>query len=126
MSVKITTIKENNISIAVVSSDEVLITDIQSALNLMATVRYETGCDRIILSKSTIIEDFFDLKTRIAGEILQKFINYQVKLAIVGDFSEYTSKSLKAFISESNQWNDIIYVRSEKEAIEKFSSVGRL
>lgn len=121
---KVTTIQESNISIAVVSSDEVLITDVQSALNLMATVQYETGCNRIILKKTSIIEDFFDLKTRIAGEILQKFINYQVKLAIVGDFSEYTSKSLKAFISESNQWNDIIYVNSEKEAIEKFSTSG--
>jgi hypothetical protein len=124
--VKITTINENNISIAVVSSDEVLITDVQSALNLMATVQYETGCNRIILNKSSIIEDFFDLKTKVAGEILQKFINYQVKLAIVGDFSAYTSKSLKAFIAESNQWNDIIYVSSEEKAIEKLSADGRV
>lgn len=123
---KITVIKENNIDIAVVSSEEVLISDVQSALNLLTTIQYKTGCDRMILNKSSIIEDFFDLKTKLAGEILQKFINYQVKLAIVGDFSGYTSKSLKAFIAESNQWKDIIFVSSEEEAIEKLSADGRV
>ena len=123
---RITTIKKKSIDIAIVTSDEVLIKDVQSALNLMATVQYKTGCNRIILNKSSIIDDFFDLKTKVAGEILQKFINYRVKLAIVGDFSIYTSKSLKAFITESNQWNDIIYVGSNEEAIEKLSADGRV
>ncbi len=49
---------------------------------------------------SSICDDFFDLSTRLAGEILQKFINYHVKIAIIGDFSIYTSKSLKDFIYE--------------------------
>jgi hypothetical protein len=122
----ITTIKAKEVEIVIITSDEVLIKDVQSALNLIATVRHETGCDRMILSKSAIIEAFFDLKTRIAGEILQKFINFKIKLAIVGDFSTYTSKSLKAFIAESNQWNDIVYVASEEEAIEKLSADGRV
>lgn len=74
-------------NIAVISSDEILIKDVQSALDLMATVRYETGCDRIVIDKSLLSESFFDLKTGLAGEILQKFINYLVKIAIIGDFS---------------------------------------
>jgi hypothetical protein len=44
----ITIIQENKYKIAVVNSHEVLITDVQSALNLMATVWYETGTNRII------------------------------------------------------------------------------
>ncbi len=117
----ITIIKENNFEIAVVNSSEILITDVQSALDLMATVRYETGCDRIILSKSAIVEDFFDLKTRLAGDILQKFVNYYVKVAIIGDFSEYSSKSLKDFIYESNKGKHIFFVPDEKQAVEKLS-----
>jgi len=39
------------------------------------------------LNKSAICDDFFDLSTGLAGEILQKFVNYHVKIAIVGDFS---------------------------------------
>lgn len=118
---EITTIKESNIEIAVVSSSEILITDVQSALDLMVTVKYEAGCERIILNKSAICEDFFHLKTRLAGEILQKFINYHMKIAIIGDFSAYSSKSLKDFIYESNNGKDIFFLSDEKQAIEKLS-----
>lgn len=118
---KINTVKQNNIEIAVISSNEILIKDVQSALDFMATVQYETGCDRIILNKSAICEDFFHLSTKLAGEILQKFINYHVKIAVVGDFSVYSSKSLKAFIYESNKGKDIFFLPDEKQAIEKLS-----
>lgn len=120
---KINTIKENNIEIAVISSSEILITDVQSALDFMATIWYDTGCDRIVLNKSAICEDFFQLRTKLAGEILQKFINYHMKIAIIGDFSTYTSKSLKDFIYESNNGKDIFFLSDEKKAIEKLSLV---
>lgn len=107
--------------IAIVSSDKVCISDVQSALDFMMSVNYETGCHSIVINKEAIIEDFFVLSTRIAGEILQKFINYQFKLAIVGDFSSYTSKSLKDFIYESNNGRDIFFAASEQEAVERLS-----
>lgn len=66
-----------------------------------------------------MIEDFFILSTKIAGEILQKFILYNFKLAIVGDFSGYTSKPLKDFIYESNKGRDIFFVSSVEDAIER-------
>jgi hypothetical protein len=120
---KINTIKENNIEIAVVTSSDILITNIQSALDFIATVRFEAGCYRIILSKASICEEFFNLKTKLAGEILQKFVNYHVKIAIVGDFSVYTSKSLRDFIYESNKGKDIFFLSDEEAAIEKLSLV---
>jgi hypothetical protein len=100
-----------------------LITDVQSALDFIATVGFETGCNHIILSKSAICEGFFDLSARLAGEILQKFVNYNIKIAIVGDFSVYTSKSLRDFIYESNKGKDIFFVTNEKQALEKLSAV---
>lgn len=120
---KITAINQNNIEIAVVRSSQILISDVQSALDFIATVKYETGCTRIILDKAAIIEDFFQLKTKLAGEIVQKFVNYHVKLAIVGDFSTYTSKSLKDFIYECNKGKDIFFFTDEELAIEKLSNV---
>ncbi|MCY9698286.1 DUF4180 domain-containing protein [Paenibacillus alginolyticus] len=96
---KLRTVKKNDVEIAVVESGEILITDVQSAL----------------------IEDFFDLKTRLAGEILQKFINYHVKVAIVGDFSGFSSESLKDFIFECNKGKDIFFLSNEEEAIDKLS-----
>lgn len=119
---KINTIKKNDIEISVVESNGILITDVQSALDLMATVRYEAECDRIILNRSALSEDFFDLKTRLAGEILQKFINYRMKVAIVGDFSVFSSQSLKDFIYECNKGKDIFFLSNEEQAIDKLSS----
>lgn len=114
--------KVNSIACAVLSSEEVVITDVQTALDFMVTIKYETGCDRIALNKEAIIDSFFVLSTGMAGEILQKFINYHVKLAIVGDFSKYTSKPLKDFIYESNKGKDIFFVSTEQEAIEKLTT----
>lgn len=123
---KIERINEKGIEIAVISSNELLITDVQSALDFIAQVNYETGCDSVILNKLAICEDFFNLKTRLAGDILQKFINYRMKLAIVGDFTIYSSKSLRYFIYESNKGKDIFFLADKKEAIEKFILVKSL
>ncbi len=120
---KIKIIKENGVDLAFVMSNEVLITDVQSALDLMATVSYESGCNRIIINKQAVCDEFFDLKTRLAGEILQKFMNYQTKIAIIGDFSIYSSKSLKDFMYESNNGRDIFFLSDEDQAIDRLSKV---
>jgi hypothetical protein len=117
----ITEVTENDVEIALVNSSEILITDIQSAVDLLAMVLFETHCSRMILNKEAICEDFFDLKTRLAGDVLQKFMNYQMKLAVVGDFSAYKSKSLKDFIYESNKGNSIFFLDNEKQALDKLS-----
>lgn len=107
--------------IAIAHADSILLTDEQSALDIIMSISSETESNRIILNKEAISEDFFKLSTRLAGKILQKFINYDIKFAIVGDFSSYTSKPLKDFIYECNNGNDIFFVSSEQEAILKLS-----
>ena len=104
--------------IAIVSSDEKIITDTQSALDLVMTVKYETGTNKIIMEKRNIADEFFVLSSGMAGEILQKFINYHIKIAIYGDYSKYTSKPLKDFIYESNKGKDVFFVSSLDEAVE--------
>ena len=112
-------IKKNNAEVAVVSSDELLITDVRSALDLIMTVKYETGCTNIAVNKGAIVNDFFVLSTCLAGEILQKFINYGVRFAIYGDFSEYTSKPLRDFMYESNKGKDIFFQPTASLAVDK-------
>ncbi len=114
-------LKENGIDIAVVSGEGMIISDIQSALDLAMTVKYETGAERIVIDKNVICEDFFILSTGMAGEILQKFMNYQVKVAIYGDYSHYTSKPLKDFIYESNHGKDFFFVATKEEAVQKLT-----
>lgn len=106
-------------AVVVLFSEEVLLTDVQTALDLMMSVQYETNGSRIALNKEAVDEAFFDLRSGLAGEVLQKFINYRMKLAVYGDFSVYTSKALRDFIYESNQGQDIFFAASRAEAIER-------
>lgn len=106
--------------IAEIISDKIEISNVQDALDLMTNCDYQ-GARNIVINKKNITPDFFDLKTGIAGEILQKFSDYDVKLAIVGDFSEYSSTSLRDFIYESNNSGRISFVNSVDEAKEKIA-----
>jgi len=107
--------KSGDITLA--QDEGLIITDTESALDLIATVRYETGSDRLILEKSAVCEDFFKLSSGLAGAVLQKFVNYHMKMAIVGDFSGYTSKPLKDFIYESNRGSNFFFVGTLEEAL---------
>lgn len=107
----------NGINIAVIKSDELVITDTQSAVDLSVTAQYDDNCRGIAIFQEAIAEDFFKLSTGLAGEVLQKFVNFSVKLAIIGDFSVYTSKALNDFIFECNNGNQIFFVADEETAL---------
>ena len=106
----------NNIQIAEIISDEVIINHAEDGLDLLGNLYYQ-GFDKIIIHEQNITPAFFDLKNGIAGEILQKFSNYRVSLAIIGDFSPYQSKSIKDFIYESNKGKHINFLGSTAEAL---------
>jgi len=89
-------VRKNDVSIAVVYSDEIIITDAQSALDLIMTIQHYDNYHRIAINKQAILEDFFVLSTGIAGEILQKLVNYRKKIAIIGDFSVYTRRTFQS------------------------------
>ncbi len=110
----------NNTKIAELISDDLVIKDIQDGLDILVDVYYQ-DIDKVILYEKNIVSEFFDLKTGMAGEILQKFSNYKMKLAIVGDFSKHQSKSLNDFIFESNKMGQINFVVSIEEALEKLT-----
>ena len=114
----IQTIENNNVLCAVIHSDKKVFTDVQSALDVLMTTKYETGTKNIVIDKKLIIEDFFILSTGLAGEILQKYTNYGGRIAIYGDYSHYTSKPLKDFIYESNKGKSVFFVSTKEEAIE--------
>lgn len=110
----------NNTTIAEITAQEIIIKNASDGLDLLGNMYYQ-GFDKIIIYEININNDFFDLKNGIAGEILQKFSNYRIKLAIIGDFTSYSSKSLNDFMLESNKFGHINFVRTLSEAIEKLS-----
>ncbi len=113
---EITIDHKNDSKIAVISSEGIVIKNVNDALDLMADVKYQ-GYDKMLLRKEQIIDDLFDLKSGLAGEILQKFTTYQMRVAIVGEFAGYNSKSLNDFIYECNQGDKILFKKTEAEAL---------
>jgi hypothetical protein len=117
----LTKFEKNGVVCALVSSDIPVITNSQAALDLLMTAKYDIGTKNIIIPKNLVSEDFFILSTGLAGEILQKFVNYGGRIAIYGDYSHYTSKPLKDFIYESNKGKDIFFVATLEEAQKKLT-----
>lgn len=106
---------------AEVESDCKVITDAQSAIDLLMSAKYELGTKNLLIAKRLVAEDFFVLSTGLAGEILQKLINYGGRIAIYGDYSRYTSKPLKDFIFESNKGRDVFFTATRDEALDMLS-----
>jgi hypothetical protein len=106
----------NGKKIAEVISEIVLIQNASDSLELLGNIYYQ-DFDKIILHQKNLTPEFFDLKNGLAGEMLQKFSNHRVRLAIVGDFSNYASKSITDFMFESNKMGQINFVKSIDEAL---------
>ena len=114
----------NGTDIAILTGPGKQIIDAKSALDLAITVKYETGAAKIAIDKEAITDEFFILSSGLAGEILQKFVNYQIQAAIYGDFSHYTSKPLLDFIRESNRGGHFFFVPTQEEALQKLRDAG--
>lgn len=63
------------------------------------------GVTFVAIPVARLAPEFFDLRTGLAGDALQKFVNYGVQVALVGDVSEHvaSSNALAEFVYESNQ-----------------------
>ena len=106
--------EENNIVEMV--SGKVLIRNGQDALDLMG----EAEMQDLVLQEHNFEADFFDLKNGKLDEVLQKFTNYQVRLAIVGDFEKFKDSNLKDFIFESNNGGNYLFVSSVGEVLKRW------
>lgn len=120
---KINLTEISGIYIAEIKSDIIEINNSQDALEIIINCTH-LGARSIIIKEININPNFFDLKTGMAGEILQKFSTYKINLAVVGDFSKYSGKSLKDFIFESNKIGRINFVNSGKQAKEVLTKNG--
>ena len=115
--------KNDGLTFLEIRSEEQFINNVQDVLDLFGEL-YGQYYDGIILYERNITHDFFDLQTKLAGEILQKFSNYRIRLVIVGDWSKYTSRSLEAFICESNKGKTVNFSSSPTEALKLLSRIN--
>jgi len=83
----------------------------------------EQKADWLAVPVEDISQEFFRLRTGLAGAVCQKFVTYGVGLAIVGDVSFHMSHSnpFRSFIDESNDGKQVWFVRDMAEMEERLS-----
>ncbi|HXN48694.1 MAG TPA: DUF4180 domain-containing protein [Bryobacteraceae bacterium] len=75
----------------------------RDAIELIGEARRH-GASLMVIPAERLDDHFFRLRTRIAGDIIQKFVTYRLRLAIVGDISRHLNESsaLRDFVREAN------------------------
>jgi hypothetical protein len=107
--------------VAEMLSDGIIIRNTRDAVDLIGQM-LSRGLKQLILHERNVAPEFFQLGTGIAGEVLQKLTNYQIKVAFVGQFDGFKSKSLQAFIVESNRGNQVCFTNGLDSALERMGS----
>jgi hypothetical protein len=95
-------------------------------VNDVISEAWSVEADLIALPLSRLSQDFLDLKTGVAGEMIQKFVNYQLRLALVGDVAAAAAKSgaLRDFIYESNRGQAVWFVETLDDLAVKLATVA--
>ncbi len=80
-----------------------------------------SGAGWIVIPAERLRDEFFDLKTRVAGEFLQKFAQYGARVAFVGDTAARVgaSQAWRAFVAECDRGASVRFAASEAEMEER-------
>lgn len=92
----------------------------RDALDLIGNAGYQ-GAQWVVIPAERFDEAFFQLSTRVAGDIIQKFVNYRVGIVVLGDISRYTtaSSALQDFIRECNRGRQTWFLADVEELQER-------
>ena len=71
----------------------------------------------MVVPQERLGDEFFRLRTGVAGEIAQRFVNYRICLVVLGYITRYTdvSQPLRDFARESNAGQQLWFVRDRAE-----------
>lgn len=109
-------------TIAEILADDVVVHDIRDALDTIAEANYH-GAQSILMQTEHLHRDFFDLRTGLAGEVLQKCANYRMRLAVIGPVEQFSGKSnsFNAFVVECNRGNSVFFAPDRDAAIARIT-----
>ncbi|MGH9715726.1 MAG: DUF4180 domain-containing protein [Candidatus Acidiferrales bacterium] len=84
------------------------------------------GVRMLAIPIARLDEDFFRLKTGVAGEIVPRFVGYGTRAAFVGDISQYVeaSESFRDFVREANRGKDFWFVADFEELRQRLAKLN--
>lgn len=89
------------------------------ALDLIGRA-FDEEASVVVVPAERVDDRFFELATRVAGDVVGKFTNYRIRLVVLGDIDERlaASETLAAFVRETNRGRDIWFV-SDRDALDQ-------
>ncbi|WP_423392837.1 DUF4180 domain-containing protein [Burkholderia sp. LMG 21824] len=93
------------------------------ALDLV-TLAHEHEADWVAVPANALHDDFYRLDSGLAGAVLQKLVNYGVRLGVVGDIERWLARSeaLRALVRESNRGQAVWFVANEDDLLRKLGT----
>ncbi|MFD0562560.1 DUF4180 domain-containing protein [Kitasatospora saccharophila] len=94
----------------------------RQALDLLGDASYR-GASWVVLPVERLDPEFFRLRSGVAGAVVQKFAQYRMGLAVVGDVAERVAASdaLRDFVRESNRGLQLWFVADLPELAGRLS-----
>ncbi|HEY8173113.1 MAG TPA: DUF4180 domain-containing protein [Dehalococcoidia bacterium] len=108
----------------VVGNAAAVLRDVRGATDLIGEAMSERAT-MIVMPATKLDDAFFQLRSGLAGEVLQKAANYRLKFAVIGDISAHVaaSEALRDFVVESNRGNGIFFVEDMAALEERLSAL---
>ena len=87
---------------------------------------FGSGVELVVIPVQRLGPGFLTLSTRLAGEVIQKFVNYRLRLAFVGHIGPAVAASdaLRDFLRESNRGRHVWFVADMAELEAKLSAAA--
>jgi hypothetical protein len=105
---------ENKKYIELISATEPISTE-NDALDLIALC-WEHEINALMIHHAALSDDFFKLKTKAAGNIIQKFVNYSIRAAAIISHDTIQKGRFKEMAMETNKGNHFRLYESKDEA----------
>lgn len=107
---------ENDVTFVECKPSEKLISSGQDAVDLIGLCGYHQT-NNLLLYAANVDKSFFDLKSKLAGEVLQKCMNYYMRLAMVLPSEVVNNIRFSEMALETNKGNHFRIFKTREEAI---------
>lgn len=104
-------VEHHGVPVLVVSADGPPVASEQDALDRLIGAAFYRA-EVVAVPAQRFDDGFFDLSSGLAGAIMQKFVNYHLRLVVLGDISHHlrASSALPDLVRESNQGRHIWFL----------------
>jgi len=110
----------HGITVMLCADDGPTVSTEQDAVDLIADTA-GSRAELVVLPVARLDARFFDLRSGVAGQVVQKFAQYRRRLAVVGDISAYVEASdpLRDYVRETNRGREVWFLRDLTELDER-------